>query len=382
MKAKSIKGNSPEEIQIALEKSMVDDYKPTLAFVFISIKQDIAAVRELLDQKNIRIFGATTGGEFIDGDIGAGIIAILLMDMNPENFRILLEDYSNKDPEVITQTMAQKAKEHFKNPSFILSISLEMVNSVGLGEPILRAIESVTGSDTIIWGGRAGDDFLFNETVVFSNNKSLKRGILLLVLDGDKILVKGQAASGQKPVGTEKTITKMTGNWIYELDNQPGTEMVMKYLGLHLTEEETKAFNPISYNIMFSLAREKGDPIMRGVGAFNWTEKSIFLLASINEGDKVRFTLPPDFEIVEEVISNAEKMKQDEMAFADALLMFSCIGRLGQFGPLVGDEIEGIRKVFNVPMAGFFTYGEFGRTNNGNNEFHNNTCCWVAIKEK
>jgi hypothetical protein len=118
------------------------------------------------------------------------------------------------------------------------------------------------------------------------------------------------------------------------------------------------------------------------VGAFNWKDKSIYILASINEGDKVRFTLPPDFEIVEEVISSAEKMKQHAMHFADALLMFSCIGRLGQFGPLVGDEIEGIRKVFNVPMAGFFTYGEFGRTNNGNNEFHNNTCCWVALKEK
>jgi len=33
-------------------------------------------------------------------------------------------------------------------------------------------------------------------------------------------------------------------------------------------------------------------------------------------------------------------------------------------------------------MAGFFAYGEFGRTHSGNNEFHNNTCCWVALKEK
>lgn len=382
MKAKSIKGNSTEEINAALTQSMADGYKPTLAFVFISIKQDINAVSNLLNLQKIRIFGATTGGEFIDGEIGDGTIAILLTDMNPASFMVLLEDYSDKNPEALTKMMVQKAKEHFKNPSFILSNSIAMVNSVELGEPILRAIESVTGADTIIWGGRAGDDFIFDETVVFTNNKSLKRGILLMVFDGDKILVKGQAASGQKPVGTEKTITKMANNWVYELDNQPATEMVMKYLGLHLTEEETEAFNPINYNIMFSFAREKGDPIIRGVGAFNWKDKSVFILASINEGDKVRFTLPPDFEIVEEVISSAEKMKQDAMHFADALLMFSCIGRLGQFGPLVGDEIEGIRKVFNVPMAGFFTYGEFGRTNNGNNEFHNNTCCWVAFKEK
>ena len=382
MKAKSIKGNSPSEIKTVLEQSMADGFQPTLAFVFISIKQDINAVSNLLDQQSIRIFGATTGGEFIDGDIGTGTIAILLLDMNPAHFMILLEDYSYKDPEVLTQMMARKAKKQFNNPSFILSVSIEMANSVGIGEPILRAIESVTGADTIIWGGRAGDDFIFDETVVFSNNKSLKRGILLLVLDGDKILVKGQAASGQKPVGTEKIITKMADNWIYELDNQPATDMVMKYLGLKLTEEETIAFNPINYNIMFSVAREKGDSIIRGVGAFNWKEKAVFILASIKEGDKVRFTLQPDFEIVEEVISNAEKIKQDEMPLAEALLMFSCIGRLGQFGPMAGDEVEGIRNVFKVPMAGFFTYGEFGRTNQGNNEFHNSTCCWVVLKEK
>jgi hypothetical protein len=382
MKAKSIKGNSPSEIEIALEQSMADGFHPTLAFVFISIKQDCDSVSKLLDQHGIRIFGATTGGEFIDGDIGAGTIAILLTDMNPANFMVLLEEYRDKDPEILAATMARKAKEQFKNPSFILSNSIEMANSVGIGEPILRAIESVTGSDTIIWGGRAGDDFIFDETVVFSNNKSLKRGILLLVLDGDKILVKGQAASGQKPIGTEKTITKMADNWIYELDNQPATDMVMKYLGLKLTEEETIAFNPINYNIMFSVAREKGDPIIRGVGAFNWKEKAVFILASIKEGDKVRFTLQPDFEIVDEVTGNAEKIRQSEMPHADALLMFSCIGRLGQFGPLISEEIEGIKNVFNVPMAGFFTYGEFGRTNQGNNEFHNSTCCWVALKEK
>lgn len=382
MKAKSIKGNSTSEIKIGLEKSMEDGFRPTLAIVFVSIKQEIDAICDLLDLQDIKIFGATSCGEFLDGEIGSGTIAILLLDMNPTNFILLLEDYSDKDPEALTKTMARKAKDHFKNPSFILSNSIAMVNSVELGEPILRAIESVTGQDTIIWGGRAGDDFLFDETVVFSNNKSLKRGILMLVLDGDRVLVKGQAASGQKPIGTEKTITKIVDNWIYELDNQPATEMVMKYLGLHLTEAETEAFNPISYNIMFSLAREKGDPILRGVGAFNWKDKSVFILASIHEGDKVRFTLPPDFEIVEEVISNAEKMKQDEMPLADALLMFSCIGRLGQFGPMAGDELEGIKNVFKVPMAGFFTYGEFGRTNNGSNEFHNSTCCWVALKEK
>ena len=40
MKAKSINGKTPGEIKDALEKSMSDGFVPTVAIVFISIKQD------------------------------------------------------------------------------------------------------------------------------------------------------------------------------------------------------------------------------------------------------------------------------------------------------------------------------------------------------
>ncbi len=101
MKAKSIRGNSPEEIKTALDQSMSEGFKPTLAFVFISIKQEWDAISAMLDEAGISIFGATSGGEFIDGDIGHGSIAILLLDMDRSNFTILFEDYGGKDPEVL-----------------------------------------------------------------------------------------------------------------------------------------------------------------------------------------------------------------------------------------------------------------------------------------
>jgi hypothetical protein len=383
MKAKSIQGKSPEDIQSALQQSMADGFKPTLAFVFMSIKNDIEAMRTLLDEQGIHIFGATSSGEFIDGYTSHGDIAILLVDMNPSHFKLLLQDYRDKDPEFVAREMATVAQDTFKNPSFIVSASVRPTENseLLLGEPLLKSIESVTGKDTIIWGGRAGDDFEFDETIVFSNHQSTKRGIIMLVLDGDKISVRGEAAAGLKAVGTEKTITKAIGNWVYEIDNQPAAEMLLRYLGLNFAPEEAAAFYP-KEGIMFSVSREKGEPVIRGVGMFNWKDKSFSALGSIREGDKMRLCLPPDFEVVEEVRKNAEEINQREMPDAEALLMFSCVGRLGQFGPLIGDEIEGVRKAFNVPMAGFFTYGEFGRTKNGNNEFHTSTCCWVALKEK
>lgn len=33
-------------------------------------------------------------------------------------------------------------------------------------------------------------------------------------------------------------------------------------------------------------------------------------------------------------------------------------------------------------MAGFFSYGEYGKGLNNNYRFHSTTCSWVALKEK
>jgi hypothetical protein len=383
MQAKSIHAQSIHEIQSALDDSMADGFKPTLAFVFISIKNDLDGVIRLLDQAGVQIFGATSSGEFTDGNVSHGSAAILLMDMKPSNFKILFDEYKDKDPASVAMDMAKTAKKYFKNPSFMLSVSINSrdESEVLLGDPVLKALESVTGKSTSIWGGRAGDDFIFDESIVFTNKHSSKRAIILLVLDGDQIVVRGEAASGIKPIGTEKTITKSDGKWIYEIDHQPAAEVLLKYLGLKFTPEEAEAFYP-KEGIMFSVNRGLGDPVIRGVGIFNWKDKSFSSLGNIIEGEKFRFCLPPDFTIVDEVRENAEHIQKHEIPDADALLMFSCVGRLGQFGPLINDEIEGVRNAFNVPMAGFFTYGEFGRANRGDNEFHTSTCCWAVIKEK
>ena len=58
MKAKSINGNSPKEIEAALQQSMSDDFKPTLAIVFVSVKQDRNSIQKIFSDADIAIFGA------------------------------------------------------------------------------------------------------------------------------------------------------------------------------------------------------------------------------------------------------------------------------------------------------------------------------------
>jgi len=59
MNAKSIKGSSRQEIQSALQQSMVDGFRQTLAIVFISVKQDRKSICEILRNEGIDIVGAT-----------------------------------------------------------------------------------------------------------------------------------------------------------------------------------------------------------------------------------------------------------------------------------------------------------------------------------
>jgi hypothetical protein len=107
MKAKSIKGISPKEIQSALVDSMNDGFIPTLAIVFLSISQDRGAICELLSEKDIAVFGATTNGEFIDEEMEKGSVVILLLDLNPSYFTILFDEYPTKNYREVTQSMAK-----------------------------------------------------------------------------------------------------------------------------------------------------------------------------------------------------------------------------------------------------------------------------------
>ena len=92
MKAKSIKGTSAEEIKSALQQSMADGFRPTLAIAFVSVKQDRKAICQLLDEAGIAIFGATTNGGFMDDQVELGTAAIMLLDMNQRISKFILRN--------------------------------------------------------------------------------------------------------------------------------------------------------------------------------------------------------------------------------------------------------------------------------------------------
>jgi len=378
MKAKSIHGKSSEEIKNVLLQSKTDGFKPTLAFVFLSVIQELDAVCNLLDKEGIAMFGATTSAEFTEKGIETKSIAILLLDINPSYFKIILSDNNNRSPEESAYLAGEKGKNAFSNPAFIVSVSYFKTP----GESIIKGLVDSVGKDVTIIGGYSGDMETY-EGNVFTNNQSSNYGLLTLILDRDKIDVKGEAVSGWKPMGTTKKVTKTDKGWILTIDNQPAMDVVKKYIGSEIIEENSSE-NIIRLNTTYPLQVDRGgdSPILIPPLQFNTENSSVLCGQPIREGTTFRFSLPPDFDVIDAVIESSRKIKEREMPEADALVVFSCVVRLFSLGPMIEEEINGLTNTWGKPAAGFFSMGEFGRVAGGNPEFHGTTCSWVALKER
>jgi hypothetical protein len=379
MKAKSIKGKSTAEIKSALTESIADGFHPTLAIVFLSVSQDRKGISQLLDEAGIAVFGSSTNGEFIDEDIETKSVAILLLDMKKEHFRIYADEFKSNNYQETAKRITQEAKKEFEQLAFLIATS----NAATDGEEILLGFRKTIGEEVNAFGGAAGDDYAFEETWVFTNEWESNNGMVCIALDESKVKVSGIATCGWKAMGTEKIVTKSEGNHVFTIDNEPALDITTKYGGLeNISPDNKDLLIEIAANFPLQLQRENGDPVMRPPLVVDWTDRSFFTSGTVPQGSKIRFSLPPDWDVMEKVVKGVQQLKQDEMPEADAVVVFSCAGRILSFGPMMNAEIEGVKNVWNVPMVGMFSNAELGRMAGGNLEMHNLTTCCIALKEK
>ncbi|MBC7850927.1 MAG: FIST C-terminal domain-containing protein [Chitinophagaceae bacterium] len=365
---------------------MSDGFRPTLAIVFISIKQDTDYVCSLLHEKNIQVFGSTTAGEFINSEILQGAITIMLLDLNPDHFKIVFSETSESSAYDSAKKLGTDGKWLFANPAFMIASGWLHTD----GEEIMRGIQEGAGNDAPVFGGMAGDDLLLRQPIVFTYGRKSVTGLVAIVINEDRIAMKGVATCGWKPIGIRKVVTKSVGNIIYTIDDQPALDLVIKYLGLNIDlNPGTDIVTNIGAYYPLQLERENSAPVMRTAMLGNKEDRSLICAGTVPQGAKVRFSLPPDFDVIDTVVSECMELKNEQQSEADAMIIFSCISRYLSFGVMTSEEIERVAQVWNAPLIGFFCYGEFGKSLSdkrtgqiGRHEFHNNTCCVVVLKEK
>jgi hypothetical protein len=298
----------------------------------------------------------------------------MLLEVNKANYAIHTFSYENDTYKSAFEASAVIKQSFEKNALLVLAASFGK-DAVGIVEGLQHGLDK----DTAIYGGLAGDDLTFSGTFAYSNHFYSHKGTAVLVFDAQKIKVQGLAISGWKSIGTTKKITKSIGNVVYEIDGERAYDVFTRYFGV-FNPNDTRHLVSLQTNYPFQIARES-DTILRSPMMLNAAEGTISLMGRVNEGDNFRFSNSPGFEVIEETVEAFQQLK-DKVEEVDALVLFSCKGRQGAFGPMLEDEVSGLYNYWKKPMIGFLSYGEIGNLSTGSCEFHNETCVLVALKEQ
>jgi len=377
MKAKTIKGKTAEEIKTALEAGMADGFVPTVAIVFLEADIEHKEICDVLSEKEIQVFGCSTGSNFTDGEIESNSVVILLLDMDRKHFQVKIKNWEDGGLKKAAEDIGVLGLEAFSKPAFLIISGGVAVD----GDEIVDGLVNSCGKNVTIFGGLAADSLKMIRTYVFTNDQLSENGLIALVLDEEKISLSGMAVGGWRPVGIDYIITGSNGNILYSINNEPALQFISRYGGIKDFFGDRKANVFLTANFQLQLQRENKHPIMRVPMYTNPADHSIVFAGSIPQGSKVRLSMLPSFDVIETVLKDFDEFK-NEQPEADALILFSCAGRQMSLGPYASDEINRIKNTWDVPMAGFFSFGEIGRVEKGDTEFHNMTCSLAILKEK
>lgn len=380
MKAHSFLGYSASDVHATLERLSAVDFKPTLALLFASkVALDLPEITAAFAKHGVDVFGVSSASEIMsDGTSDDSVFdescAGLLLDVPRSRYSIGIFSGGDIPSFSLGETAGEWASDTFERPSLLIGSS----GMTADGEQLTKGILSKFSKPIPIFGGLAGDDLQLRETLVFSGNDSTTHGVICIAFDSDYITVQGMAASGWQPIGAPKRITKSEGNVVYEIDGVPVIDAYERYLGgmNNLTTNSALAAS----NYPLQLVRPEGYSVLRAGLVVDTERNAIIYGGTVPEGSTVRFSTPPGTTIIK-AAQQAMESFHNRQPDADALVLFSCKGRHNALGPGIEDEIEYFQKLWDVPLAGYCSYGEIGYNEEGYCDYYNNTCVLVTLKE-
>ncbi|MEZ4772807.1 MAG: FIST N-terminal domain-containing protein [Bacteroidia bacterium] len=373
----SISATSIEQLASQIKSVIHHQFQPTIAIGFSSPDFPFEDSLSIFRENHIELIGCTTSGEILDNAILSNTFSVLLMDFNRSYFKTVQFEHTDVEAYSSGEKLYEIADQTFQNPGIILFIS--GVRVVGDG-PVEGIRKNIT-REIPIYGGLAGDNIQHNNTCTFTHESVSNFGVSALILDTDKIQMKGLAVSGWKPLGKTHTVTKADKNIIYEIDGLPALDLFLNYFG---NIEYKLANNDGLYTIPgqypLKIFQNDGTSYLRSLLIYDTENRALLAAGKINTGVNFKFCPPPDISVVDDTVRQFQEFSET-FSDIDALVMVSCKGRHTSLGPMLEDEVKFIHEIWNVPMAGFLSNGEIGNSAiNGDCAFHNVTCSLFSLK--
>lgn len=371
----------------ACKKAIDQVADPELIIVFSSVKYDqekmLAGVKEVSGKTPL--IGCSDAGEIITQGPREKGVAVMAIKSDKIDFVTATGGMINNKPQQAGRDLAKEIKNKAKiNPSCLMILSDVLT---GNGADIVRGIQAEFSDEVLLFGGAAGDDFLFKKTFSYLDNKVLSSSLVGVGFMGNFSIGIG-VRHGWEPIGLPMKITKSEGAVLKEVDNKPAVRIYEDYFGKKAEELKKEPLARMAITYPLGMKIEASDEfLIRDPITVN-EEGAITCAAEVPEGAEVNLMIGSK----EEAIKAAEKAaitakEQLKGKTPAAIIVFNCIARNKLFGRYADKEIKVIKSILgeNVPLIGFYTYGEiapFGISGKYRKSyFHNETVVIVAIGE-
>jgi hypothetical protein len=344
--------------------------------VFASVDKDyVAILRRVRDALgDVPLLGCTTDGELASsGSFEEDSLVIATLTADRVRFATGVGEGSKRAPlqaaaDAVDQALGQLDGE----PSLCIAFSNALGSS---GALVLDGLRRRLGDDVPVVGGVAADQWRFERTQQFCDDRVFDDAVVVMLLGGPIAFAHG-VCSGWTPIGQAGRVTAVEGNQVLTIDDAPAIEFYRRYLGDHAdpSSEYPLAVYP------------EDDERFRLLTAVSYAPStgSVKLASPVEEGGRVRVTQATRDDILGAADSSIVQA-MDELAFEPRGALFvSCAARKQILGTRCREEVARLRRRLGdgVPFLGLYAYGEISPLRRGGpTEYHTESLVSLILGE-
>lgn len=353
--------------------------RPSLVLVFadISILDAAGAHRQLRSLfPDAALAGCSTAGEITSNGVSSGTCVITAIRFARTGVRVAETDLP---------AMEQSAAAGARLGRLLAASDLRAVLLFGKGvsvngSALIAGLSAAVGAQVPISGGLAGDGGAFVATATVMPSAIAADGAVAVGLYGDAIRVGHGSVGGWRPFGPPRRVTRAAGNILYELDGQPALDLYRRYLGEYARELPASG---LLFPFEMLDAEHRSVGLIRTILGVDAASGALVLAGDIDATGYLRLMHASRESLVEGALLAARRAWGGPGNPGLALLV-SCVGRKLVMGDGVDEEVEVVSGTLggNVPLAGFYSYGEIAPFLSGTDcRLHNQTMTVTCLAE-
>ncbi len=324
------------------------------------------------------LIGCTTDGEISSDGFSTDSAVLGAIATDQITFETVIAKNISRDSEQAGRELAAGFSESVRY------VQLFSDGLTGDGSAILRGMASEFAGTIPVSGGTSGDSGKFVKTWQFLGDQVYTDAAVAIGFCGDFRLGTG-VRSGWSRIGLPKKVTRADGNVLFELNGESALNVYERFLGKHAENLPAVGVEyPLGIVNKIDGADEDEQLLLRATMSVDRQEGSIRFAGEIPEGAMVYLTcgdkssiLDATGEAIAQALDDLGEDRQPSIVF-----FYSCMARKTLLGLRIKDEIERVCSQLqpDVPVLGFYTYGEYCRAGcEQPSQLHNETATLSVI---